>query len=679
VPVRESAGVRGRDPEGVSDPSLRVRGVSKTFAVPRTRVRTAGQRLRHPIASLGHDRFEALHDVSFDVEPGEFFAVIGRNGSGKSTLLRCIAGIYEFDRGEVEVHARIAPFIELGVGFQPRLDAADNVLLAGTLMGLRPNEARRRFPKVIGFAELEEFADMPIGNYSSGMQVRLAFSTSFAVDGEVLLFDEVLAVGDELFRRKCHQAFDLLISRGHTIIYVTHSLESVAQFADRALLMERGRVVELGEPGLVIEEYERLNREREQTRRIRLDEPDGYAEVVGAWLESTNGDRISALRQGDEAHFRFVVRLRRAGGRPAMGFALRDPDGTVLLSETDLWLASRRPPGRAGEVQTFSAPFPTTIDAGAYELVPLLVPPGEEGSVEVAGAQLRVEVEPSAAGSERGDPRRLSAHGHDRGRWWGGGRFADLCLVLARTEFKLRYLDSAVGYVWALGQPLLMFGVLYLIWTEVLKIGTDTPHYALVLLLGIALFQFFSDATGQALPSLLSKGSMLRRIPFPPVAVPLSSVLTSSFVYGLSMVVVFGFVLASGISPTPAWLELIPLGLLLLAFAAGAGMVLSLIYVPIRDVEQVWLVAVRLLFFLTPVAYPIELAPEGLQRILMLNPLAVVVVEARHALIDPSAPTAAEAAGGAGWLVIPLAFTAALVAAGLWLYRTRGRLLAERI
>jgi ABC-2 type transport system permease protein len=108
-------------------------------------------------------------------------------------------------------------------------------------------------------------------------------------------------------------------------------------------------------------------------------------------------------------------------------------------------------------------------------------------------------------------------------------------------------------------------------------------------------------------------------------------------------------------------------------------MVLSLIYVPIRDVEQVWLVAVRLLFFLTPVAYPIELAPEGLQRILMLNPLAVVIVEARHALIDPSAPTAAEAAGGVGWLVIPLAFSAALVAAGLWLYQTRGRLLAERI
>ena len=665
--------------EQVTEPSVRVRNVSKAFAVPRNRVRTPKQRLRHPIASLGHDRFEALDDVTFDVEPGEFFAVIGRNGSGKSTLLRCIAGIYELDRGEVEVDARIAPFIELGVGFQPRLAAADNVILAGTLMGLRPAEARRRFPEVISFAELEEFADMPLSTYSSGMQVRLAFSTSFAVDGEVLLFDEVLAVGDELFRSKCHQAFEHLISRGHTIIYVTHSLESVTQFADRALLMERGRVVELGEPGVVIEEYERLNREREQTRRIRPAEPGGYAEVVDAWLESRNGDRISALRQGDEAHFRFVVRLRHDGGRPAMGFALRDVEGTVVLSETDLWLAARRPPGRAGEIQTFSAPFPSRIEAGAYELAPLLVPPDEEGSVEVPGAQLRVEVELPAVDPDSEDLRRLTGPGSERARSQGAGRFADLCLVLARTEFKLRYLDSAVGYIWALGQPLLMFGVLYVIWTEVLNIGSDTPHYALILLLGIALFQFFSDATGQALPSLESKGSMLRRIPFPPVAVPLSSVLTSSFVYGLSMVIVFGFILASGISPTPAWLELIPLVLLLLTFTAGTGMVLSLIYVPIRDVQQVWLVAIRLLFFLTPVAYPIELAPEGLQRVLMLNPLAVVIVEARHALIDSSAPTAAAAAGGGGWLVIPLAFSAALVAVGLWVYQTRGRRLAERV
>jgi ABC-2 type transport system permease protein len=307
------------------------------------------------------------------------------------------------------------------------------------------------------------------------------------------------------------------------------------------------------------------------------------------------------------------------------------------------------------------------------------VPPDEEGPIEVPGRQLRIAVEPPGSRPEGEGLGRFRAREAEKGRWGDARRFVDVCLVLARTEFKLRYLDSAVGYVWALAQPLLMFGVLYVIWTEVIRIGSDTPHYGLNLLLGIALYNFFSEATGQALPSLLGRGRVLRAIPFPPVALPLSSVLASSFTFGVSLIVVFGFILASGIAPSLAWLELIPLALLLLAFTAGICMVLSLLYVPIRDVHQIWLVGIRLLFFATPVFYPIGLAPEGLQRILMLNPLAVVVVEAQNALIDPSAATAAEAAGGVGWLAIPLAFTAALAAGGFWLYQTRARRLAERV
>jgi ABC-type polysaccharide/polyol phosphate transport system ATPase subunit/ABC-type polysaccharide/polyol phosphate export permease len=655
-----------------------VRDVSKVFVVPRHRIRTIRERIRHPVASLGHDRFEALHDVSFEVEPGEFFAVIGRNGSGKSTLLRCIAGIYDIDGGEVEVDARVAPFIELGVGFQPALAAADNVAIAGTLLGLRPGDARERVPKVISFAELEQFAEIPIANYSSGMQVRLAFSTSFQVDAEVLLFDEVLAVGDALFRRKCRQTFERLVARGHTIIYVTHDLETVTDFADRALLLERGRMVELGEPDAVIEQYERLNSDREQRRRVRPGETNGYAEVVGAWLESEDGERVAALRQGDEAHFRFVVRLRRDAGRPAMGFALRDREGQIVLTETDLWQIGRRPPGRAGELQTFSAAFPSRLEPGAYELAPLLVPPGEEGPIEVPGHRLRVEVEPPGAGSETSGIPGLPPPQPQAARWQKARRFFDVCLVLARMEFKLRYLDSAVGYLWSLAQPLLTFGVLYVIWTEVIHLGSDTPNYGLNLLLGIALFNFFSEATGQALPSLLGKGQVLRAIPFPPAALPISSVLTSSFIYALSMVVVLGFILASGIVPSLDWLQMVPLFLLLLAFTAGACMLLSLLYVPVRDVNQVWQVGMRLLFFATPVFYPIDLASEGIQRILMLNPLSVVIVQARHALID-STPTAADAAGGAGWLAIPVLLSIAMFVAGLRLYQTRARRLVERV
>jgi len=250
---------------------------------------------------------------------------------------------------------------------------------------------------------------------------------------------------------------------------------------------------------------------------------------------------------------------------------------------------------------------------------------------------------------------------------------------MARADFKLRYLDSAIGYAWALGQPLLMYAVLYLIWTRVLHTGHDIENYPLKLLLGIVLFTYFTEATGAALPSLLSKGTMLRKIPFPPLVVPLSSLITSSFVYGLSLVVVFIFILGSGLHPESAWLQLIPLLGLLIAFTAGVGLLLSLAYVTTRDLQPMWVVISRLLFFVTPVLYPVSIASGGLQQLLMLNPLAVVIEQARHALIDPSAPTAAQAAGGTLWLLVPVGLSIALCIAGILLYDSRAQRLVERI
>ena len=654
--------------------AVSVRGVSKSFVVPRHRAWTLKERLRHPIASLGHDRSEVLHDVSFEVEPGEFFAVIGRNGSGKSTLLRCIAGIYEIDGGSVEVSGPVAPFIELGVGFQPQLAAEDNVIMAGTLMGMEPGEAKRRFPQVISFAELEEFADMPIVNYSSGMQVRLAFSTSFQADAEVLLFDEVLAVGDALFQRKCKETFDRLVSTGHTIVYVSHSLDTVAKFADRVLLLDEGRMIALGRPDEVLEEYERRNRERAAERRPRPAHPNGQVDVVGAWLESEDGEPVSVLREGQHANFRFVVRLRRDTVPPAMGFALRDDEGRVVLSETDQWRAGSM--GREGDLRTYSAMFPSGLTPGEYELSPLLTPRDREGLLEVDGSTLSVKIEPRPAepAAERNgqpDPDR-------RHPWSDAKRFYSVTRVLARTDFKLRYLDSVVGYAWSVAQPLLIFAVLYVVWTQIFTVHDDTPYYAINLLLGIALFTFFSEACGHALPCLVTKGGMLRKIPFPPVALPLSSVMNSAYVYGLSLIVVFGFILASGITPEPDWLEVVPLFLYLGVFTAGVAMLLSLLFVVIRDVQQIWVVVTRLLFFATPIFYPIEAVPESLRQILMLNPLAVMIVQSRHILTDSSAPTALEAAGGPGWLALSMTAAGATAVVGFWLYRTKARRLIER-
>ncbi len=554
--AREQVGVWTPEATQAPGPAVRVSHLHKTFAVHHHRAWTLKERMRHPIASFGHDRLKALDDVSFEVVPGEFFGIIGRNGSGKSTLLRCIAGIHRADAGEIDVHARVAPFIELGVGFHPQLAAPDNVVVAGTLMGLRPGEARRRFPSVISFAELEEFVEMPIANYSSGMQVRLAFSTSFQVDADVLLFDEVLAVGDELFRSKCLATFERLIARGHTIIYVTHSLDTITQFADRVLLLDRGKQVALGEPEAVLEEYKRRNREHERVRAQRMESQPGPVE----WQVPSH---------------------------------------------------------------------PLSEDA------------------------------PAAAASQ-------------------AQRFTDVVFTLARAEFKLRYLDSVIGYVWSLAQPLLLYLVLYFVWSKLFPAARDVPHYQLGLLLGIALFTFFSEATGHALASLVSKGTMLRKIPFTPLALPISSVLTSFFVYGLTLVIVVGFILASGIAPSLRWLEMVPVLILLLVFTVGVALVLSMLYVSIRDVQPIWVVVLRLLFFLTPVFYPIQAAPADLRHLIMVNPLAVVTVQARHALIDPSSPTALHAAGPLT-LALSLGLTAVVLAVGLLLFRRWSPLVAERI
>src|SRR5918992_342332 len=222
--------------------------LSKTFKLPHQRYSTLKERALHPFRSTEYDLLEAVHDVSFDVAEGEFFGIVGRNGSGKSTLLKCLAGIYRVNRGEIRMRGRLSTFIELGVGFNPDLAARDNVLINGIMLGLPPKEALRRFDRIIEFAELEEFVDLKLKNYSSGMQVRLAFSVMIQVDADILLIDEVLAVGDAAFQQKCFDVFNRLKQDGKTIVFVTHDMAAVTRFCDRAMLLERGRIETIGAP-----------------------------------------------------------------------------------------------------------------------------------------------------------------------------------------------------------------------------------------------------------------------------------------------------------------------------------------------------------------------------------------------------------------------------------------------
>ncbi|MDQ3086757.1 MAG: ABC transporter ATP-binding protein [Actinomycetota bacterium] len=239
----------------MTQPAIEVVGVSKTFRLPHEERTTFKEHFLHPFHRVTYETQSALEDVSFSVERGEFFGVVGPNGSGKSTLLKILAGIYRADSGSVRIDGLLSPFIELGVGFNPELNGRDNVRVNGTLLGLSRRELDARFDEIIGFAELERFVDQKVKNYSSGMLLRLAYSIAIQVEFDVLLLDEVLAVGDESFQQKCYKTFERFRDEGKTIVLVTHQLGILEEFADRALQLESGRISAVGSPTEVIARY----------------------------------------------------------------------------------------------------------------------------------------------------------------------------------------------------------------------------------------------------------------------------------------------------------------------------------------------------------------------------------------------------------------------------------------
>ncbi|HZR96454.1 MAG TPA: ABC transporter ATP-binding protein [Gaiellaceae bacterium] len=236
-------------------PIIEVHEVSKHFLLPHELRTTLREHFVHPLKRTTYEVNQALHDVTFDVERGEFFGIVGHNGSGKSTLLRILAGIYRPDSGTYHVRGKVSPFIELGVGFNYDLSARENVRINATLLGLSRRELDEQFDEIFEFAELRRFVDQKLKNYSNGMLVRLAFSIAIKAPFDILLLDEVLAVGDESFQQKCYAVFEQMRADQKTIVFVSHNLQAVAQFCDRALLLERGVVRALGTPDHVLPTY----------------------------------------------------------------------------------------------------------------------------------------------------------------------------------------------------------------------------------------------------------------------------------------------------------------------------------------------------------------------------------------------------------------------------------------
>ncbi len=388
-------------------PAVLVDAVHKRFEIPREQVSTLKERALHPFRRNRTNILQALRGVSFGVVPGEFFGIVGRNGSGKSTLLKCLAGIYAVDSGAIYVNGRMSTFIELGVGFNPDLPARDNALLNATMLGLSPREARRRFDSVIDFAELGEFVDLKMKNYSSGMLVRLAFSVMIHVDAEILLIDEVLAVGDAAFQQKCYDEFERIRRSGATVLLVTHDMSAVQRFCDRALLLEKGRPVELGDPEHVGNRYLELNfseqaREQERAAASAEDgsgavspapEPvedaghedgeglrygDGRAEIVSAWFEDEHGERAEVLQTGRPCVFAATVRFRSDVEDPLFGINVQNSRRDHVLSASNLFSEPHSGRFAAGEEVTFRIGFENLLAPDRYHVTPAVARHGGE-------------------------------------------------------------------------------------------------------------------------------------------------------------------------------------------------------------------------------------------------------------------------------------------------------------
>jgi ABC-2 type transport system ATP-binding protein len=373
---------------------IEARGLEKSFRVPEHRMDTLKERATHPFTRMEYRELHALRRISFDVHKGEFFGIVGRNGSGKSTLLKILASIYGADAGTVRMAGRLAPFIELGVGFNPELTARENGLINGVLLGLTMKESRRRFDAVLEFAELEDFVELKLKNYSSGMMVRLAFALMVQADADIMLIDEVLAVGDAAFAQKCLDVFRERREAGKTIVLVTHDMSTVQDLCDRAMLIHDGELKFIGDPEETAAMYYKLNfavdREAEgaELERQLTAAVDDAARVVQARLTDDGGQTIRNVEQGDPLRLEVLLEARRELLKPKFVIHGLTEEGTVVF-EFILGLDGRGEDQIAeGQRVRLAGQIENTLVPGRYMLNCWVRRDGEGGDIAVQALRL---------------------------------------------------------------------------------------------------------------------------------------------------------------------------------------------------------------------------------------------------------------------------------------------------
>jgi len=317
--------------------AVSVRDIHKSFILPQSKNSTMKQTVVNIVRRNNKVVQKVLDGINFDVYKGDFFGIVGRNGSGKSTLLKLLAGVYVPTSGEVKINGMLTPFIELGVGFNPELSGRDNVYLNGALLGFDRNEMKSMYEEIVAFAELGSFMDQKLKNYSSGMQVRLAFSIAIMAKNDVLIFDEVLAVGDEAFQRKCLDVFEQYKANGQTVILVSHDMETIRRYCNRAILIHDGKLVEDSNPRKVADRYSAYNQEQIDSELGRQNGKKKNDDDVKAIITDKNHKPLKSFVTGTNFNIdvtwkenpeidSFVVNLFRKSGEHITAFRVR-PQG----------------------------------------------------------------------------------------------------------------------------------------------------------------------------------------------------------------------------------------------------------------------------------------------------------------------------------------------------------------
>ena len=352
--------------------AIEVRGVHKKFRIPHEKHTTLTERLLSMLRPVSYENFEALRGVDLEIEKGSFIGVIGGNGSGKSTLLKLISGLLLPDSGTVQVRGTMSALLELGLGFSPELTVRENVELYAAVLGYPRREVTERVDQAIAFADLDRFRDAKLKNLSTGMRARLGFSTALQAESDIMLLDEILAVGDADFQRKCLDVFEEFKQRRRTILLVTHDLSQVQRFCDEAVLLRDGRIAARGDPDGVIAEYLRsVGQSMQGISQPQLGEErpgDGRVRVVKGWLEDGSGKRIGRTRSGERPTLVVVFRAAEDTDQPVIGFALSAEDGTTVYSINTGWTGRRTDRVRAGQWIEMRAPFIAALPNGRYRV-----------------------------------------------------------------------------------------------------------------------------------------------------------------------------------------------------------------------------------------------------------------------------------------------------------------------